>query len=282
MVVAVLEALRRQRGQSKGTVAGLRRLTVEILDEAHGPGAVAMPAPATFYRLVRALADPRELPGRPARTATVPAAPFTPTNVLRPGEQVMLDTTRLDVMVVFDQGVVGQPELTIALDVATRSILAAVLRPASTKAVDAALLLAEMAVPHPMRPGWPKVLELSHAAVPYERLLALDARLDGAAARPVIVPETVVVDRGKVFVSEAFPGRVRDAGGERAERPAPPAGCQGAGGAHLRLHQHPAVPVRRRLQRHPPRPRRRLPGPLDAPPAAGPARRVDHRRLYRP
>ncbi|MET9181876.1 Mu transposase C-terminal domain-containing protein [Kitasatospora aureofaciens] len=116
----------------------------------------------------------------------------------------MLDTTRLDIMVVFDQGVVGRPELTIALDVATRSILAAVLRPASTKAVDAALLLAEMAVPHPMRPGWPKVLELSHAAVPYERLLALDARLEGAAARPVIVPETVVVDRGKVFVSEAF------------------------------------------------------------------------------
>ncbi|MFJ9847591.1 transposase [Kitasatospora sp. NPDC101155] len=204
VVVAVLEALRRQRGQSKGTVAGLRRLTVEILDEAHGPGTVAIPPAATFYRLVRSLADPMELPGRPARTATVPVAPFTPTNVLRPGEQVMLDTTRLDVMVVFDQGVVGRPELTIALDVATRSILAAVLRPASTKAVDAALLLAEMAVPHPMRPGWPKVLELSHAAVPYERLLALDARLDGAAARPVIVPESVVVDRGKVFVSEAF------------------------------------------------------------------------------
>ncbi|MGW4651510.1 transposase [Kitasatospora sp. NPDC004289] len=204
VVVAVLEALRRQRGQSKGTVAGLRRLTGEILDEAYGPGEVALPASATFYRLVRSLADPRELPGRPARTATVPATPFTPTNVLRPGEQVMLDTTRLDVMVVFDQGVVGRPELTIALDVATRSILAAVLRPAATKAVDAALLLAEMAVPHPMRPGWPKVLELSHAAVPYQRLLTLDARLEGAAARPVIVPETVVVDRGKVFVSEAF------------------------------------------------------------------------------
>ncbi|MFJ8746142.1 hypothetical protein ACIRL2_43140 [Embleya sp. NPDC127516] len=55
-----------------------------------------------------------------------------------------------------------------------------------------------------MRPHWPEALELSRASVPYERLAAVDGRLEGAAARPVIVPETVVVDRGKVFVSEAF------------------------------------------------------------------------------
>ncbi|MEU1056947.1 hypothetical protein ABZ397_30910 [Streptomyces sp. NPDC005876] len=52
------------------------------------------------------------------------------------------------------------------------------LREESTKAVDAALLLAEMAVPHPARPGWPEHLRLAHASVPYDRLLALDARLE--------------------------------------------------------------------------------------------------------
>ncbi|MYT20439.1 transposase, partial [Streptomyces sp. SID7760] len=78
---------------------------------------------STFNRLVRALADPRELPGRPARTAASPAPPFTPTMALRPGEQVMLDTTRLDIMAVSGHGTAGRPELTIALDVATRSIL---------------------------------------------------------------------------------------------------------------------------------------------------------------
>ncbi|MFE9009420.1 hypothetical protein ACFYOY_46395 [Streptomyces sp. NPDC007875] len=69
---------------------------------------------------------------------------------------------------------------------------AAVLRPHSTKAVDAALLLAEMAVPHPARPAWPKTLHLSRAEVPFERMLSLDERLEGAAARPVVVPETIV------------------------------------------------------------------------------------------
>ncbi|HSA51287.1 MAG TPA: Mu transposase C-terminal domain-containing protein, partial [Yinghuangia sp.] len=42
------------------------------------------------------------------------------------------------------------------------------------------------------------------ASVPYERLLSVDARLEGAAARPVIAPQTVVVDQDKVFVSSSF------------------------------------------------------------------------------
>ncbi|KUL48980.1 transposase [Streptomyces sp. NRRL S-1521] len=221
VVAAVLEALRRQRGRSKGTLTGLRQLTGQILADTHGPGAVALPAPSTFNRLVRVLADPLEHPGRPARTATaVPVRPFTPTVALRPGELVQVDTTLLDVMAVGEDGRAVRPELTIALDVATRSVVAAVLREESTKAVDAALLLAEMAVPHPARPGWPARLRLAHAAVPYDRLLCLDARLEQAAARPVVVPETVVVDRGRVFVSAAFLAACETLG--VSVQPAPP------------------------------------------------------------
>ena len=220
LVAAVLEALRRQRGRSKGTVTGLRQLTAQVLEETHGRGVVKMPAQSTFYRLAQALADPRELPGSPARTASAPARPFTPTSVQRPGEQVMLDTTRLDVLAVYDNGATGRPELTIALDAASRSILAAVLRPGGTKSVDAALLLAEMATPHPMRPGWPQTLSLSRAPVPYQRLLDADARLRDAAARPAVVPETVVVDRGRVFLSEAFLAACESLG--VSVQPAPP------------------------------------------------------------
>ena len=52
----------------------------------------------------------------------------------------------------------ARADLTIAVDVATRTICAAVLRPVGTKAVDAALLLARMLVPEPMRPGWAEAL----------------------------------------------------------------------------------------------------------------------------
>ncbi|MEU6557962.1 transposase [Streptomyces sp. NPDC046915] len=221
VMAAVLEALRRQRGRSTGTLKGLRELTGQILADMHGPGAVALPPPSTFNRLVRVLADPLEHPGRPARAATTtPARPLTPTVALRPGELVQVDTTRLDVMAVGEDGRVRRPELTIALDVATRSVVAAVLREEGTKAVDAALLMAEMAVPHPARPGWPDHLRLAHAAVPYDRLLALDARLASAAARPVMVPETIIIDRGSIYLSTAFLTACETLG--TSVQPAPP------------------------------------------------------------
>jgi hypothetical protein len=92
----------------------------------------------------------------------------------------------------------------MAVDVATRSICAGVLRPAATKAVDAALLLARVLVPEPMRPGWPEALGMAHSAIPHVRLMSIDARLERAAAKPVIVPDTIVIDHGRVFISEAF------------------------------------------------------------------------------
>ncbi|TPN00859.1 DDE-type integrase/transposase/recombinase [Mesorhizobium sp. B2-3-3] len=223
VVAAVREALRRRRGRSKGTINGLFPLINQILEDQHGPGAVPVPSQATLYRLVTSLARPGELPSGPVRQvpASVEGRAFTPAMALRPGEQVQIDTTRLDVLALFDDGRLARPELTIAVDVATRSILAAVLCPSATKAVDAALLLAEMAVPHPARPTWPDILRMDHArALPHQRLATLDERLAGAAARPVVLPETIVVDRGKVFVSAAFTAACESLG--ISVQPAPP------------------------------------------------------------
>jgi transposase InsO family protein len=166
-----------------------------------------MPSAATFYRLVAVLAEGRHTFGAATTRRSLanrPDGPFTATWALRPGERVQIDTTPLDVMAVLDDGVLGRPELTIAVDVATRTLCAAVLRPGGTKAVDAALLLARMLVPEPMRPGWSQSLELSRSRIPHERLLSLDARLEHAAAKPVIMPDTIVCDRGKVYLSRAF------------------------------------------------------------------------------
>ena len=93
------------------------------------------------------------------------------------------------------------------VDVATRTIAAAVLRP-TTKAVDASLLLARTLTPEPMRPGWPDALRMARSVLPHQRLVAIDERLAHAAARPVIVPETIVCDHGMVYMSQNVPGRV--------------------------------------------------------------------------
>ncbi|MEU1875519.1 hypothetical protein [Streptomyces sp. NPDC019793] len=140
---------------------------------------------------------------------------------LRPGELVMLDSTPLDVLAVLDDGVTGRAELSIALDVATRSICAAVLRPVGTTSVDAAMLLAQMVVPTAMRPGWAEALSMQRSVIPYERLIALDARLEQAAARPVIMPETVIVDQGRVYGSASFVSACESLG--VSVQPVPPA-----------------------------------------------------------
>jgi hypothetical protein len=73
---------------------------------------------------------------------------FTPTHAARPGEQVQIDSTPIDVLVLLDNGVPVRADLTIAVDIATRTICAAVLRPVGTKAVNAALLPPECWCPN--------------------------------------------------------------------------------------------------------------------------------------
>lgn len=66
--------------------------------------------------------------------------------------------------------------------------------------------------PEPVRPGWSDALRMSWSVLPYASLLPLDERLAKAAAVPVIVPQTVVSDHGKVFISDNFRNACRHLG----------------------------------------------------------------------
>ncbi|MEX5712943.1 integrase [Parafrankia sp. FMc6] len=207
LVAVIRELLDAETDVSTGTRSRLIRRVVKAVEEIHGPGVVPLPGRSTFYTLIDRLATGRHTFGSAVtrrQTANRPAGPFTPTCAVRPGEQVQIDSTPLDVLVLADSGVAVRADLTIAVDVATRTICAGVLRPVGTKAVDAALLLARMLVPEPMRPGWSTGLRMAASRLPHARLVDIDARMELAAARPVIVPDTIVIDHGKVFVSDTF------------------------------------------------------------------------------
>jgi len=194
---AIAKAVGEETDESTGTVDRLRHRVEKILAEEHGidPAAV-MPARATFYRLA-ARADSGKHTFGSARSrrsqAKTPGGPYGTVTASRPGEWTQIDSTPLDVRVVLDNGMTDRAELTWLIDIATRTIPAAVLR-TSTKSVDAALLLARSMTPEPMRPGWPDALRMSRSVMPHRRLAGIDRRLADAAARPVIVPETIVCD----------------------------------------------------------------------------------------
>ncbi len=216
VVAAVRRAVEEEADRSTGTVDRLRRRVEQILAAEHGLEDVSqvMPSRATFYRLVGRVSAGRHTFGS-ARTrrslAKRPDGPFGMVTAVRPGEWMQIDSTPVDVRVVLDNGMIDRAELTWLIDCATRTIPAAVLRP-STKAVDAALLLARALTPEPMRPGWADALRMSCSVLPHRRLARIDERLEHAAARPVIVPETIVCDHGMVYMSQAFRSACRALG----------------------------------------------------------------------
>jgi putative transposase len=206
----VVEAMRTVVGEatqaSTRTAGFVLWRTEQILAARSDFEQIVVPSRATLYRLLGKLTAGRHTTGS-ARTrrsvASGPDGPFGGLAVAAPGELMQIDSTPLDVLVLLDDGTPGRVELTGMIDVATRTVTAAVLRP-TTKSVDASVLLARTLTPEPMRPGWAEALRMARSVLPHRRLLAIDERLEHAAARPVIVPETIVADQGKVFVSRNF------------------------------------------------------------------------------
>ena len=206
-VTAGIEALLSEtRGRSTVARTVLIAELQRRLDAEHGAGAVPVPSTRTLYRLFASMdRGRRNFVSEASRRTAVnrPDRPFTPMIAVRPGEEVPIDTNKLDIMCRYADGVIRRAELTMAVDAATRSILAGIIAP-TAKAVDAAAVLARMLVPEPMRPGWPESLHHAHSVIPHERLLSIDERFANAAAKPVIIPETITCDRGRVYLSQTF------------------------------------------------------------------------------
>jgi hypothetical protein len=203
VVTLVREAVKGQTLASTGTRS---RVITQVRLRASERG-LPVPGQTTMYRVLKTL----ELHQHPFGDATTrrtqaarPERTYGRQSPLRPGELVEIDSNRLDVMVVFPDGSTGRPDLTVAIDVATRTPLVGLVRPEATKAVDAAVLLAKALTPLVLQPGWSKSLAYSRSILPVG-MLPDDARVRAdAAARPVIVPENITIDRGNVYVGHTF------------------------------------------------------------------------------
>ncbi|GAA2814914.1 hypothetical protein [Nonomuraea dietziae] len=119
----------------------------------------------------------------------------------------MIDATPLDVIAYDPIGdVTHKVHLVLAIDVATRTLLAWRMTVGDTRAVDVVMLLNDAVTPEPMRPGWKQSLAFRMLRLPITREVELEARLELAAARPVIWPEQILVDHAKVNLSDALRG----------------------------------------------------------------------------
>ncbi|MGW5461026.1 Mu transposase C-terminal domain-containing protein [Streptomyces sp. NPDC003996] len=178
------------------------------LEERFGPKVVPLPKRTASYRWMHEL-DRRHptfrlSTKRNREIAARPAGVYGKLRPTRPGEYVLMDTTRLDVFA-FDPVTLKwvQAELTVAMDWYTRCITGIRVTPVSTKAVDAAAVLFQTYRPRPVPESWPKEAAWPDHGIPRGVLVdaeAVHGPVTGAVG-PALAAETVIVDHGKIYLS---------------------------------------------------------------------------------
>jgi transposase InsO family protein len=166
---------------------------------------VPLPSPRTAMRVLDKLTrGTNAFHGSTKAKRSIANRPPTPYGRLvatRPGEFLMLDTTPLDV---FALDRLTQRwcrcELTVAMDVCTRCIVALRLTPMSTKSVDAALVLFEAV--NPSIDLHPDSQPLPYGGLP-TTVFVDETKVDSDLLRlPSVAAETIVVDHGRIYLSQ--------------------------------------------------------------------------------
>jgi hypothetical protein len=181
----------------------------ERLELQFGKGVVKLPSRSTAYRHLRGLDNRNPVFGgttkRNRDIARRPRRRYGKLRPTRPGEYLIIDTTRLDVFAL-DPATMRwmQVELTAVMDWYTRCIVALRLTPVSTKAVDAAALIYQVFRPLPAPTCWPDYAVWPYHGIPREVFIDPDKidRIGKRLAGPALTPDTIIVDHGKIYMSE--------------------------------------------------------------------------------
>ena len=172
-----------------------------------GEGVVQLPSRATAFRVLAELENRyptfRLSTKRNRDIADRPTEAYGKLRPTRPGEYLLMDTTRLDVFALDPVTLRWvQAELTVGMDWYTRCVTGIRVTPVSTKSVDAAAVLYQAYRPRPPGRDWPTHAVWPEHGIPRAVLVDVHAVDCAGASGPAIVPETIVVDHGKIFVSE--------------------------------------------------------------------------------
>ncbi|ORX04155.1 helix-turn-helix domain-containing protein [Mycolicibacillus trivialis] len=186
--------------------AVIKRVNARVVAR-FGEDAVALPSRATAFRVLAELENRyptfRLSTKRNRDIADRPSGVYGKLRPTRPGEYLLMDTTRLDVFALDPITLRWvQAELTVGMDWYTRCITGIRVTPVSTKSVDAAAVLYQAYRPRPAGKDWPPHAVWPEHGVPRSVLLDVGAVERPGAAGPAIVPETIVIDHGKIYVSD--------------------------------------------------------------------------------
>lgn len=203
---ACVQVLDQHTNASTPTVNALIDKVQKQLENAFGPNAVPCPSRTTAFRRMKLHSKGRHSFDSAKQRRSVaqrPDGPYGRLRANRPGEYVVLDTTPLDVFAMEPVTLRWVPvELTVAQDLYTRCILGLRLSPVSTNSADVANVLYQCVTPMPNGDAdgsWP------FHGVPRNVLVGTEepdgVSQDRVEGLPACLPESIVVDHGRVYMS---------------------------------------------------------------------------------
>ncbi|MET7911786.1 helix-turn-helix domain-containing protein [Streptomyces avermitilis] len=207
-VEAAISILSEYQEESRPSVKVALERVQARLEAQFGPQEVPLPRRTASYRWMQELERRhptfRLSTQRNRDIVDRPKGVYGKLRPTRPGEYVLMDTTRLDVFALDPVTLRWlQAELTVAMDWYTRCITGIRVTPVSTKAVDAAAVLYQSYRPRPVPESWPREAVWPDHGIPRGVLVGTEAihgPITGAAG-PSLVPETLIVDHGKIYLS---------------------------------------------------------------------------------
>lgn len=205
IINAITSVVARKVMKSTTTESELHRLVKQELVLRYQDDAPEMCSRATLYRYFNALYGGNHTAKATTRRskAGTPNRTYGTSRRMLPGQEVQIDTYTLNVFVETKTGP-QRPQLTVMIDVATRTVIAHSLRLKGTKGYDHALLLAQAMVPYNQRPDLTEHRALVAAQRPDVQLLSPEERARLQAAHPVITPRYIITDNGKDYLSAVF------------------------------------------------------------------------------
>ncbi|WP_041297794.1 Mu transposase C-terminal domain-containing protein [Mycobacterium sp. MOTT36Y] len=202
------EVMAEHSTKSKPSRASVIHQTNARMTLTHGDGVVATPSRASAYRILSTLErqiHTFDLSAKRNRDIALrPARAYGKLRPTRPGEYLVMDSTRLDVFALDPITLKWvSVELTVAMDWYTRCITALRLSP-TTKSSDVAGLLYQTFRPPPAPADWPREAVWPEHGVPRSVFPSVEWLTGDSTGQclPTVIPETLVVDHGKAFRSQ--------------------------------------------------------------------------------
>jgi transposase InsO family protein len=203
---ALLHVLADYAKRSTPTMSLVIELAEDLLEEKYGPGAVPLPGRSTRFERLKELSKGRHAFGSAKQRRSVAERPkgvYGRLWATRPGEYIVLDTNSLDVFAINeDTGKPDNVELTVAMDLFSRCVLGMRVTIGSTRADDVANVLYQCMVP----PDETKIVgDWPYHGIPRNILVETEEPdpiwQQRTAGMPAVMPEAIVVDHGKQYLS---------------------------------------------------------------------------------